>query len=107
MPKPSKGPSKKPAPAANGGEDTSFIVFSNSKNDSKSKKKDASKPEEASNAKGKGKAAADANDAPEEPKKPDTRKLIGGASWTGKLPVNMLSEHCQKMKWAKPEYTMV
>jgi hypothetical protein len=40
-------------------------------------------------------------------KKPDTRKLIGGASWTGKLPVNMLSEHCQKQKWAKPEYTMV
>ena len=40
------------------------------------------------------------------PKKPDTRTLIGGVSWTGKLPVNMLSEHCQKQKWAKPEYTM-
>ncbi|KAL8715388.1 MAG: hypothetical protein Q9220_000721 [cf. Caloplaca sp. 1 TL-2023] len=40
------------------------------------------------------------------PKKPDTRQLIGGASWTGKLPVNLLSEHCQKQKWAKPEYTM-
>lgn len=40
-------------------------------------------------------------------KRPDTRKLIGGASWTGKLPVNMLSEHCQKQRWAKPEYTMV
>lgn len=39
-------------------------------------------------------------------KKPDTRTLIGGASWTGKLPVNMLSELCQKQKWAKPEYTM-
>ena len=39
-------------------------------------------------------------------KKPDTRTLIGGASWTGKLPVNILSEHCQKQKWAKPEYTM-
>ncbi|KAL8946209.1 MAG: hypothetical protein Q9222_007366 [Ikaeria aurantiellina] len=39
-------------------------------------------------------------------KKPDTRQLIGGASWTGKLPVNLLSEHCQKQKWAKPEYTM-
>ena len=39
-------------------------------------------------------------------KKPDTRTLIGGASWTGKLPVNMLSEHCQKHKWAKPEYSM-
>ena len=39
-------------------------------------------------------------------KKPDTRALIGGASWTGKLPVNLLSEHCQKQKWVKPEYTM-
>ncbi|KAL8703816.1 MAG: hypothetical protein Q9201_003011 [Fulgogasparrea decipioides] len=42
----------------------------------------------------------------EAPKKPDTRQLIGGASWTGKLPVNLLLEHCQKQKWAKPEYTM-
>ena len=40
------------------------------------------------------------------PKRPDTRTLIGGASWTGKLPLNMLSEHCQKQKWGKPEYTM-
>ena len=38
--------------------------------------------------------------------KPDTRTLIGGASWTGKLPVNILSEHCQKQKWQKPEYSM-
>ncbi|KAL9640813.1 MAG: hypothetical protein Q9164_000048 [Protoblastenia rupestris] len=44
--------------------------------------------------------------AEDAPKKPDTRALIGGASWTGKLPVNMLAEHCQKQKWAKPEYTM-
>jgi ATP-dependent RNA helicase DHX57 len=43
----------------------------------------------------------------EAPKRPDVKKLIGGASWTGKLPVNMLSEHCQKQKWDKPEYTMV
>ena len=40
-------------------------------------------------------------------KRPDTRTLIGGASWTGKLPVTLLSEHCQKQKWEKPEYTMV
>lgn len=40
-------------------------------------------------------------------KKPDTRQLIGGPSWTGKLPMNLLSEHCQKQKWEKPEYTMV
>lgn len=39
-------------------------------------------------------------------KKPDTRELIGGASWTGKLPMNLLAEHCQKQKWGKAEYTM-
>ncbi|KAJ5102093.1 hypothetical protein NUU61_004315 [Penicillium alfredii] len=44
--------------------------------------------------------------APEEPKKPSVKEVIGGASWTGKLPVNMLSEHCQKQKWEKPEYSM-
>lgn len=43
----------------------------------------------------------------DEPKKPSVKEVIGGASWTGKLPVNMLSEHCQKQKWEKPEYTMV
>lgn len=43
----------------------------------------------------------------EAPKKPSAKQIIGGASWTGKLPVNMLSEHCQKQKWEKPEYTMV
>lgn len=45
--------------------------------------------------------------AEEEPKKPSVKQMIGGASWTGKLPVNMLAEHCQKQKWEKPEYTMV
>ncbi|KAJ5610985.1 hypothetical protein N7510_007704 [Penicillium lagena] len=44
---------------------------------------------------------------PEEPKKPSVKEVIGGASWTGKLPVNMLSEHCQKQKWEKPEYSMI
>ncbi|WEW61264.1 Putative ATP-dependent RNA helicase ucp12 [Emydomyces testavorans] len=43
----------------------------------------------------------------EQLKKPTVRAIIGGASWTGKLPVNMLSEHCQKQKWEKPEYTML
>ncbi|KAJ5098147.1 hypothetical protein N7532_005148 [Penicillium argentinense] len=56
------------------------------------------------------KAAAEKTDkkpAPEEPKKPTVKEVIGGASWTGKLPVNMLSEHCQKQKWEKPEYGMI
>ncbi|RMJ27522.1 DEAD DEAH box helicase [Aspergillus sp. HF37] len=46
-------------------------------------------------------------ESPEEPKKPSVKEVIGGASWTGKLPVNMLSEHCQKQKWERPEYSMV
>ncbi|EEH44819.1 uncharacterized protein PADG_01108 [Paracoccidioides brasiliensis Pb18] len=53
-------------------------------------------------------AQKDSKDGPgEEQKKPTVRSVIGGASWTGKLPVNMLSEHCQKQKWEKPEYTMI
>ncbi|KAJ5990440.1 hypothetical protein N7522_010647 [Penicillium canescens] len=57
-------------------------------------------------------AAEKAGDAkkpapPEEPKKPSVKEVIGGASWTGKLPVNMLAEHCQKQKWEKPEYSMI
>lgn len=56
----------------------------------------------------KGQQASKVQEPPEEPpKRPDTRTLIGGASWTGKLPVNLLSEHCQKQHWQKPEYTMV
>jgi ATP-dependent RNA helicase DHX57 len=43
----------------------------------------------------------------EPPKKPDTRTLIAGASWTGKLPLALLSELCQKQKWNKPDYSMV
>ncbi|PSR81219.1 pre-mRNA-splicing factor ATP-dependent RNA helicase prp22 [Coniella lustricola] len=41
---------------------------------------------------------------PPEPPKPTVKQLIGGQSWTGKLPVNLLQEHCQKMKWQKPDY---
>ncbi|KAF2665232.1 P-loop containing nucleoside triphosphate hydrolase protein [Microthyrium microscopicum] len=56
---------------------------------------------------GKSGQASKTTDPPEEaPKKPDTRTLIGGASWTGKLPVTLLAELCQKQKWNKPEYTM-
>ena len=40
------------------------------------------------------------------PPRIDVKKVIGGASWTGKLPVNLLSEHCQRQKWNKPDYSM-
>ncbi|KOS18541.1 putative ATP-dependent RNA helicase ucp12 [Escovopsis weberi] len=36
--------------------------------------------------------------------KPTVKQIIGGSSWTGKLPVNLFSEYCQKQKWDKPVY---
>ena len=91
------GPSKNTGPSND--EDGSYIVFGNGTSDTKKKKGTAASSSQAT-----GNAALSADNTP---KKPDTRQLIGGASWTGKLPVNMLSEHCQKQKWGKPEYTMV
>jgi hypothetical protein len=85
-------------------EDTSFIVFG----DGKPKKKKAENPNgdaASGDAKGKGKAVA--GQAEDGPKKPDTRTLIAGASWTGKLPVNLLAEHFQKQHWSKPDYRIV
>jgi ATP-dependent RNA helicase DHX57 len=41
------------------------------------------------------------------PPKPTVKQIIGGTSWTGKLPVNLLSEHCQKQHWGKPEYNTI
>lgn len=71
----------------------SNVVFTNDTSDRKpGKAREAKDPEAAE-------AAAT--------KRVETRKLIGGASWTGKLPVNMLSEHCQKQKWERPDYSMV
>jgi ATP-dependent RNA helicase DHX57 len=72
-------------------EDTSFIVFGDGNT--------------FGDVKGKGKGAA--GTAEDGPKKPDTRTLIAGASWTGKLPVNLLAEHFQKQHWSKPDYRIV
>lgn len=91
------GPSKKPANLLDHGDDESNIVFGNEK--PKKKTNTGNNP-------GKSKQSTDEASGQEVPKKPDTRQIIGGASWTGKLPVNLLSEHCQKQKWCKPEYTM-
>ncbi|PHH88822.1 hypothetical protein CDD83_7003 [Cordyceps sp. RAO-2017] len=41
---------------------------------------------------------------PAAPPKPTVKQIIGGSSWTGKLPVNLLSEYCQKQRWDKPDY---
>jgi ATP-dependent RNA helicase DHX57 len=105
--------SKKPAAANLNEEDTSYIVFGDGK--PKKNKKPAPESDQqgaagapASSNKAKpGTGAADGGTAaPEEAKKPDTRTLIGGASWTGKLPQTMFNEHCQKQKWERPEYTV-
>jgi ATP-dependent RNA helicase DHX57 len=94
-------PAKKTVPPE---EDTSFIVFGDGK--PKKKKAESSNNGAASDdTKGKGKVTA--GQAEDGPKKPDTRTLIAGASWTGKLPVNLLSEHFQKQHWSKPDYRIV
>ncbi|CAI6340888.1 unnamed protein product [Periconia digitata] len=109
---PRSGASKKSVPPE---EDTSFIVFGDGKPKKKkggnsstpaesSKSSAATKQSSQADAKGKGKAPA--APAEEAPKKPDTRTLIAGASWTGKLPVNILNEYFQKEKWNKPDYRM-
>ncbi|KAJ4320719.1 putative ATP-dependent RNA helicase ucp12 [Neodidymelliopsis sp. IMI 364377] len=87
-------PTKKPTPPE---EDTSFIVFG----DGKPKKK---RGESSNQSEDKGKGKTGAGQAEDGPKKPDTRTLIAGASWTGKLPVNLFSEHLQKQQWGKPDY---
>lgn len=39
--------------------------------------------------------------------RPKPRTLVAPSSWTGKLPVTLLHEHCQKAGWNKVEYGMV
>ena len=94
--------SAKPANANNNndkGQDDSFIVFTNSTKDPKPKKG----AQNSSNVGKSGTAEAEASGPP----KPTVKQLIGGASWTGKLPVNLLSEHCQRQKWERPDYQAV
>lgn len=91
-------PAKKTVPPE---EDTSYIQFGDKK-PRKKKPVDEDAAADSADTKGKGKATAE-----EGPKKPDTRTLIAGASWTGKLPVNLLSEHFQKQQWSKPDYRIV
>lgn len=102
MPKNAHPPRGKPAKKAPPPEeDTSFIVFG----DGKPKKKKGESSGAPGDDKGKGKGPS--GQAEDGPKKPDTRTLIAGASWTGKLPVNLFSEHLQKQQWGKPDYRIV
>ncbi|KAJ9613469.1 putative ATP-dependent RNA helicase ucp12 [Cladophialophora chaetospira] len=85
---PKKGPASSKGKASKNSTpvvpDSDHVVFTNKKIDKK--KQDQKEPETAP--------------------RPDVKKIIGGASWTGKLPVNLLSEHCQRQKWNKPDYQM-
>ncbi|KAI0490635.1 DEAD/DEAH box helicase [Xylaria cf. heliscus] len=94
-PQASAGSSKKPAKTTNKppAEDD-FIVFTNSTKDPK--------PKKGGQASSSGKATD--NELPIGLPKPTVKQIIGGSSWTGKLPVNLLSEHCQRQKWDKPDY---
>jgi ATP-dependent RNA helicase DHX57 len=94
--------SKKPQASAStiNGEDTSYIVFGNER----SKKGKQPVPEPVAKTKANDASATDAQLEAE--KKPDTRTLIAGASWTGKLPQTLFNEHCQKQRWERPEYTV-
>ncbi|KAI9835217.1 MAG: hypothetical protein M1837_003888, partial [Sclerophora amabilis] len=97
------GSSKKPVPSSTSNVDDGFIIFSN---EADGKAKATGPGNENSQASAKAARNATAGSSEEAQKRADTRSLIGGSSWTGKLPVNLLSEHCQKQKWAKPEYNM-
>ncbi|CAK7270566.1 Putative ATP-dependent RNA helicase ucp12 [Sporothrix epigloea] len=75
--------------------DSDFIVFTNS----------TKEPSGKSSRGGGGEGGARPSEAAQdEPPKLSTKQIIGGMSWTGKLPVNLLSEHCQKQKWDRPDY---
>ncbi|KAI0407444.1 P-loop containing nucleoside triphosphate hydrolase protein [Xylaria palmicola] len=73
-----------------------FIVFTNSTKDPKPRKGG-----QGGSSKGK---SPDDEEIPAGPPKPTVKQIIGGSSWTGKLPVNLLSEHCQRQKWDRPDY---
>ena len=103
--KPGSGAGVKKGNTATNGPDDSFIVFSNSDKEPKPKKPTGSNDFSGTTSGPSGFSGPAL--AGEAIKRPDVKKLIGGASWTGKLPVNLLSEHCQKQKWEKPEYTIV
>ncbi|PHH67675.1 hypothetical protein CDD82_1226 [Ophiocordyceps australis] len=73
---------------------------SSSKDGSKDKKGHKTQPTSTTAKDG---TAAETTAAAPRPKA-TVKQIIGGSSWTGKLPVNLLSEYCQKQRWEKPEY---
>lgn len=57
--------------------------------------------------KGKGTDTPPVPPVEEEKKPPTIQEQLGCVGWTGKLPVNILNELCQKRKWRSPEYIFV
>jgi ATP-dependent RNA helicase DHX57 len=51
------------------------------------------------------KRSARAPDAPVQ-NKPTAKQLVGGSSWTGKIPTTLLQEYCQKQGWARCDYAI-
>ncbi|KAL2119537.1 hypothetical protein VTJ04DRAFT_6498 [Mycothermus thermophilus] len=98
------GSAKKDSKKSSTPSDTDFIVFTNSNKDKDSKGRRGG-PSSANNSNNNN--AQGSTDGQDGPPRPTVRQIIGGASWTGKLPVNLLSEHCQKQKWEKPEYNTI
>lgn len=96
--KSTKKDAKKPPPPSEG----DFIVFTNSDKDPKGRRGGPSSSSTAAAGGG-----GPGGDVPDGPPRPTARQLIGGASWTGKLPVNLLSEHCQKQKWERPDFNTI
>ncbi|KAK0614278.1 P-loop containing nucleoside triphosphate hydrolase protein [Immersiella caudata] len=99
-------PATTPAPAASKAKkdtkkapaEDDFIVFTNSDKDPRNRRGGAS---------GSNSLSGGPAEEPAGPPKPTAKQIIGGASWTGKLPVNLLSEHCQKMKWDRPDFNTI
>jgi len=96
--KPASKPVKKEIKKAPAEDD--FIVFTNSDKEVKNRR---GAPGPSSNPGG----ASNELEEPAGPPKPTIKQIIGGASWTGKLPVNLLSEHCQKQKWDRPDFSTI
>ncbi|KYG47320.1 hypothetical protein M433DRAFT_133072 [Acidomyces richmondensis BFW] len=102
---------KKSSAATANGEDTSFITFGHDDKPGKKSKQQQVAGNGTSGAGAGGGGSKDKGVTGGPPvhtgdKKPDTRTLIAGASWTGKLPMTLFNEHCQKQHWEKPEYTV-
>jgi ATP-dependent RNA helicase DHX57 len=93
----SKGKPQKPKPKP---AEDDFIVFTTGDKDPKNRRGGGSGSKA-------GPSDAQQEEGAAGPPKPTVKQIIGGASWTGKLPVNMLSEHCQKQKWDRPDYHTV